>query len=198
MRILEKILLCFLFLGVFFKVMHYPGASVLLVLSLGSLSMLYFGFSFLLLNKIRTRNAFKVASYNNVSGLRLLGSVFLGLLFSQALIGLLFRIQLYPGASVMLLTACFGLGIAIVILTIFAIIGRSGFTRDNVIRLVVITFFAFFFNQVSEIQVVKFYYQENAPDYVKAYENHLLNPEDKESERQLELERRKIYGHNRK
>ncbi len=49
----EKSLALMALLGVLFKLMHYKGGDILLILSLGTLIMLYFIFGFIVLDQNR-------------------------------------------------------------------------------------------------------------------------------------------------
>ncbi len=78
-------------LAVLFKIQHYPGGSVLFLLSLFGLAVLYtfFGFYFF--------------SYKNLKTQVLPLSILAGPALATALLGVLFKIQHYPGAMPMLM-----------------------------------------------------------------------------------------------
>lgn len=85
----EKAVIGIALVGTLFKLQHWPGASILLVIGLSSLATLYFPMGFYFL----TNKSEKIAAA--VSGLFL----------SLVPIGIMFKVQHWPGASVMLSAA---------------------------------------------------------------------------------------------
>jgi hypothetical protein len=82
----EKAVIGIALVGTLFKLQHWPGAGILLTVGLSSLAMLYFPMGFYFL----TNKSEKIAAA--VSGLFL----------SYVPLGILFKVQHWPGASVML------------------------------------------------------------------------------------------------
>ena len=83
----------FSIVGMMFKVMHWPGASVLLVLGLGALAFCFLPFyGYSVLYKL---------SDNKSKAAGLFGSA----LFMSIALGALFKIQHWPGASMFLFLA---------------------------------------------------------------------------------------------
>ncbi|MDB5257626.1 MAG: hypothetical protein JWM14_2321 [Chitinophagaceae bacterium] len=93
----EKIIGVLVFVGLIFKMMHWPGAGPILVLSLTALSLVYFwgGFYFL--------------SDANLKHQKIALSIIAGAVFGMACIGILFRLMYWPGAKPMLYIGVFGL-----------------------------------------------------------------------------------------
>lgn len=85
----EKAAIGIALLGTLFKLQHWPGASILLVIGLSTLAMLYFPMGFYFL----TNQSEKIAAA--VSGMFL----------SFVPLGILFKVQHWPGASVILTVA---------------------------------------------------------------------------------------------
>jgi hypothetical protein len=86
----EKIIAIILVIGLILRFFHIPGGSIFTILSMSILSLLYFPFGFYFLSdkKIDNRTiAFSVLS---------------GMVLSIALLGALFKIMHWPGASFML------------------------------------------------------------------------------------------------
>jgi hypothetical protein len=85
----ERILIGVALVGVLFKIQHYPGASLLLLLSLTVLSIIYLVRAFL--------------TYQNISGLSKVSYIVSSLGRSILMIGIIFKIQHFLGASLLLL-----------------------------------------------------------------------------------------------
>jgi hypothetical protein len=85
----EKAAIGIALVGTFFKLQHWPGASIMLVIGLSTLAMLYFPMGFYFL----TNKSEKIAAA--VSGLFL----------SLVPLGIMFKVQHWPGASAMLTAA---------------------------------------------------------------------------------------------
>ena len=193
MKWIERILLIPIFIGILFKLRHYPGSGVLLILGLGFLAAFYQFFSFLILNGISGRKIFKAESYKETSAFRLIGSICAGFVFSTALLGILFKIQLYPGASVMVYSSVIGLSIMGATLIFFSLKGRNNFINDNYLRIAPIVFLTFFFYSITNVDIVEFYYGDTHPEYVDAHREFQENPNDPNAERNLDVAREKMY-----
>ncbi|MGE0635898.1 MAG: hypothetical protein AB7G44_10135 [Bacteroidia bacterium] len=85
----EKAVIGIALVGTLFKLQHWPGASILLVVGLSSLAMLYFPLGFYFL----TNKSEKIVA--TVSGMFL----------SFVPLGIMFKVQHWPGASAMLTIA---------------------------------------------------------------------------------------------
>jgi hypothetical protein len=90
-------------LSIILQALLLPGGNVLTVLSLSVLAILYFYCGLLLFNDIRLRAAFKKISYAGISTSRKIGSIGTGFALATIVIGILFKIQYWPGANVMLM-----------------------------------------------------------------------------------------------
>lgn len=89
----ERLIVAFMLFGILFKIQHWPGAGPLLVLSLSTLSMLYWAGTWALLGSGQSTDVkFSVPSFA-------LG--FLG--YSAVAIGIMFKMQHWPGGQVILL-----------------------------------------------------------------------------------------------
>src|SRR6187549_1805637 len=80
-----------------------PGGAWLTMVSLFTLSGIYFGFSFALFNGVRFRKIFDSNSYNDVSIWRVIGAVGVGIGLSSALTGIAFKLLSWTGADVNLI-----------------------------------------------------------------------------------------------
>lgn len=118
MKKIELILGVIAIIGIVLKLFHIPGGAALTILSLLTLSVFYYVFSFALFNGIRLRDIFKKEAYKETNVRRIIGAILTGFDISTIIIGGLFKLQAWPGADVELLT---GLVIAVIILIIAAI-----------------------------------------------------------------------------
>ncbi len=170
-----------------------PGGGFLTVLTLSTLSMVYFYFGFALFNDIRLRKIFKKDSYKDISSLRILGAVGAGLALSMTTIGLMFKFQSWPGADLNLIAGLVGL----VIVTIIGVIKYSKSKSDYYTRILkrvaifgglgLITFLT------PRTSWVEFKYR-NYPDYVNAVKNSIADPDNKELQDKADEERQKMYN----
>ncbi len=101
MKKLEIGLIVIFLIGFALKLAAIPGGSPLITLSLGTLSLLYFYFSFALLNGVRFRSLLKKESYREVSTKEIVIAVAAGITLSNVTIGLAFKIQSWPGGQPM-------------------------------------------------------------------------------------------------
>lgn len=98
---LEKIVLVLVIVGVLFKVLHLPFAGPLIIIALSALSVIYYSFSPALMGG----SLLKIKDVQAYSGSKLSGAglTLEGITLSVMLIGVLFKVQHWPGASVMLM-----------------------------------------------------------------------------------------------
>jgi hypothetical protein len=85
----EKAVIGIALVGTLFKLQHWPGASILLVVGLSTLAMLYFPLGFYFLTN-KSEKTVAAAS---------------GLFLSFVPLGIMFKVQHWPGASAMLTAA---------------------------------------------------------------------------------------------
>jgi hypothetical protein len=119
MKKIELIVGLIAILGIVLKLLHIPGSGVLTVLTLSTLSMFYYVFSFALFNGIRLRDIFKKASYKDTNAKRIIGAIGLGFALSAITIGGLFKLQFWPGATVQLMAGLVTTGLILLIAAIF-------------------------------------------------------------------------------
>jgi len=103
MKRIELVVAAILIIALAIRFAHLPGGSVLITLSLSLFAVLYMYFSFGLFNGIRFRKMFKKASYANITTMRIVGSVMVGLALAILMTGILFKVMSWPGAGINLL-----------------------------------------------------------------------------------------------
>jgi len=192
MRFVEKALIALAALGLFFKLMLYPGGAVLLVISLSALSCLYMFFDFALANNIRLRNLFKGESYHDYKVLRILGAIAMGMVLAMLCTGILFRLMFWPGANVMLIEGLALAAVTLVIVIIKYSRNKTLFYKNALIRTGSYFAVALAFFLMSESTLVKIEYRDY-PGYIKAFEAYNRDPGNDSLLRQVELERAKTF-----
>lgn len=174
MRFLEYFTFLVFIFGFYFYMMLWPGGTIMILTSLMSLSCLYFFLGFSFLNNIRLRNILKKESYSDLSTLRIIGAIVAGVNLSVLLIGLLFRLMRWPGATFMLfvtfLPSLIILGVAIIKQintsqrSYLKVITRTGFF---------LAFAAVLYFQPMVLQKIRY---KDYPKLIKAMEEYDKNP----------------------
>lgn len=107
MKTTERILVSLFFIGVILLFTTIPGRAITLFLPGFLVSIIYFNFGFILFNEIPLKGLFKKENYENISGGQMVIAVVTGIGLSFAIIGVLFKLQHLPGASMMLFVGVF-------------------------------------------------------------------------------------------
>lgn len=102
MKQTERVLIVLAVIGLIMKLSLIAGGAILLVLAISALACFYY-LGFALFNDIRLRHIFKKASYANASPGRIIGAIGASFGLSGMLVGILFRLQFWPGAAINLL-----------------------------------------------------------------------------------------------
>lgn len=97
--IFEYVMVSLFFIGLVFKMKHYPGQTMLIILSLLPLGIYYFLFAFKAFFNLPIGKFLKSTQFSNNQKTFGFATGF-GLLV--ALLGVIFHIQIYPGAKTML------------------------------------------------------------------------------------------------
>ncbi len=176
MKQTEKILGIFAFLSILLELLYdYPYVPELIILSCFFLSLLYFFFSFLLLNDIRLRNVFKKESYKKISTIRIIGTIAAGVVFFIILTGILFKFFNWPGGNYNLyIGLMLLLGISIIPIIKF-LLTKAPFYRNLLIRFFVIGAIGIIFFSLSPELLIEMKYR-NYPDYIEIEKALLKDP----------------------
>lgn len=102
MKRLEKILAILILIAFVLKLILVPFSGVLLTIFLLIIALIYYPFGFAFFNNIRLRNIFKKESYKGISVLHIIGAIVVGMALSVICVGILFKIQGYPMANLLL------------------------------------------------------------------------------------------------
>ena len=120
------------------KLLHIPGATILMLLSFLALATFYYLFSFALLNTIPLGDIFKKEAYKETNWKRIVGAVVTGFALSEVLGGMLFKFLHLPGASIMLLVGVGTLCIVAIIAIIQYLRTHSQFYAGVLVRTAII------------------------------------------------------------
>ncbi|MDF2454077.1 MAG: hypothetical protein K0R51_70 [Cytophagaceae bacterium] len=161
----EKIILGVVALALVFKFMHFAGANMILVVSLSTLAMVYFGGGFWFA---------KGKDEQKRTGL----AVIAGMAFSITCMGILFRLLYWPGGKAMLMLPA--LALPILLAVIFYLKGKENQALETdkklLIRVVVFAVLAISFYTVSNRALLTIQYP-NDPEVVRIKSNHFDHPE---------------------
>ena len=184
---LEKILGVIVFIGLILKLTLIPGAGILLTLSLSTLACLYYPLGFAILNQIGFKKIFKKDSYKGISALRIIGAIAAGTALSTICIGILFKIQNWAGADINLMA---GLVTTLIVLAtaLFKYFKEKGEFYIGIFkRIAIIGILGLILICLSNLTIAKIKFR-NHPDYIKAYEMYLNNPQDEQLRQKLHIE----------
>jgi hypothetical protein len=192
MKRTEIILVILLFIGLTFKVFFIPLAGTILTLSIMSLAIMYEFLSFAFFNGIRLKTLLIKDSYKETTVLRIIGSVVTGVGLSCVLIGILFKIQNWPLANNTLSAGLFFLTPVLIIAAFKLIRTRAPFYARILLRASITTAAGILFLILSTTDLVKIKFR-NHPDYIKAYEQYIVNPQNDSLRKNLDLEFNKMF-----
>ena len=187
MKLLEKILSILILIAFILNLILVPFSGVLLTIFLLILALIYYPFGFVFFNNIRLRNIFKKESYKDITVLHIIGAIGIGMALSDICIGILFKIQGYPMANLLLTVGLISALIILIIGLIKYLKSKSSYYSFIFKRIAIIGLVGLLFLFISDLALVKIRFR-NHPDYVKAYQEYTANPKTPESEKKLKLE----------
>ena len=202
MKKLELLLGVIFLFGLLLFIFNIPGATIGIVLSTLTISMIYCYFGFALFNNIRLRKIFKKESYKGISTLKIIFSVLTGLAISALVIGIMFKIQRYPGATVTIWTGLIGTFIALGLSLIKIENTNSEPYRNIVKRSIIWLIPALILILVPDKSIISFKYRDQ-PQVLKAFEKAWADPTNMELWNEVDNEINKSqmgneYGKNKK
>ncbi|MBA3901031.1 MAG: hypothetical protein H0X62_12625 [Bacteroidetes bacterium] len=168
-----------------------PYASIITVLTLSALSMIYFYLGIALFNDIKLKYALKKASYKFTSTMKIYGGIATGIALSMTTIGIMFKLQSWPGASFNLWPGLLGL-------TIISIIGGIKFMKDRTwfykrifVRVAIFGGMGLTFAIISERTLLEIKFK-NHPEYVEALKKAMDEPNNNELWEAVEVKRQEM------
>lgn len=185
MRKAEIIFTGLAILGAILSFSTVPGGSFLIIISCTVLSSLYLYLGFALFNTIRLRNIFKKQSYSGLSALRIIGGIAVGFVLSIVVIGLMFRIMVWEGSTIMLIVSIVPVSILTVIALIKFFHKKDTFYIGILKRVVPYTALAALFLLSPASLPTQIRHRDN-PEYVNALKALDENPQDEEAQRKID------------
>jgi len=177
--------------GFGFKLLHLPGASVMLTVGLSSLAMCYFvvGLPLTFLRRGKSEEELE-AEKNFLKGI---GGKLTGYSLAIALIGILFKIQLYPSSEIMLLAGT----ISLAIIGAFAFMQfnetKSAYLRHLLTKVVIIGSIAALLYAIPKRKILESRFPGH-PEYVQAVVNSWADPDNLDLQVKVLQERAKFMG----
>ena len=183
----ERVFAILFLFTLFLKLQNIPFASVLYVMSLSSLSVMYFmmgSYFFCDVNFKRQKLPLSIVS---------------GILLAIAVIGLQFKMQFWPGTSGLLLIGCIAAP-AIALISYYLRAKDSGelgkYYSNMLLRSSIIGSLCLLFICTPDGAIIRYQYRDD-PEYARLFSLHVENRDNKDYFRQLrEYNERKAFGPN--
>jgi len=191
MKKFEKIIGFVLLIGLIFKLLLISGGSFFLAISLMFLAFLYFFLGFALFNQIPLKKIFKKESFTGINTIKVILAIGFGIGLSNTCVGILYKIQHWTGARILIIS---GITVIIIILIIGLISinkTKGPFIRGIIKRSIIIGGFGFLLLFISDYSIIKIQYR-NHPLYIKAYEDLKSDPNNPDYKKNLIKEQERI------
>lgn len=185
MKKFELVFISTVVMAVIAVLVNYPMAGQLLVVSVGILSVFYMYLGFAVLCDIPFQKLFSKESYTNINKIRIVGAFALGMAISASLIGLLFKVMMWPNANTELLIGLLGLLTALGVSIWRYVLNKSEFYIRVFKRLALyipITTLSIF---IPKYAILEYQYKEY-PKYVEAFKANSEDPNDPVLQEQLD------------
>lgn len=189
MKLVEKILAIAAFTGLLLMFSLISGGTELFMLSLLSLSGIYFALGFLLFNQIRLRDVTKKETFANLTTIQIVFGVITGIVLSIICVGALFKFLKLPGSNEMLMLGVF---FSILILIGVLVMRRKLAAAPILIRTIILGAAGAVLFFTSELTLVKLQYR-NHPRYIDAYSRYKEEPGHEALRDTLELEYNRVW-----
>lgn len=211
MKTTERILITIIVIGAVFKLLHWEGGDFFTLIGVSLLALFYFIFSFALLNKIKKKDRtppkssnaddptidsgiisdlISASNTNNRSTLHTLGAIGTGMALSTIIIGVLFKIMIWPGAEQQIIMGLVGIGIALILSFVFVKTNPVPLFKNIIVRGVIIGSIGLIFSFISTKDILTWNYPDS-PELVEAILESIEYPEDEELQEKARIERQK-------
>lgn len=192
MKRLERIVGLIAVIGIVFKLLHFPGGSLLTVLSFAVLSLFYFLLGFLLFNGVRLRDVDRTDALKNIGTQQIILTVVLSIALSMVLIGVLFKIQLWPGGTLQLSLGLFVTAVTLAVALFFYLRTKRAYYRRMFTRIAIIGGFGLLLFLTPRGTLIDIYFRDS-PEYADLLKQVLADPENEELEEQLQELEQELY-----
>jgi hypothetical protein len=190
MKLIEKIFLFLLAIGIILKFNLIRGAGLLIITTSAILILIYGFFSFGVLNNIKFSEIFTKGAYNEISRLRLSYSIAGGLCLQILILGILFKLMWWHSFTIILLTGLISTFVILCFATIKFSKHKELFYKLILIRFIPYFVFALVIFFPSDLSIFSFQYR-NHPAFLEAYAIHKAEPNNKEKFDKMEMEQRR-------
>ena len=176
MKKLEMILVFTMLIAIVMKLSLMPGGSSIASISMILLSLIYFPFGFAFLNQIPLQKIFIKDAYKGMTSTRIICTIGAGLSFSAICLGILFKLNSWPGSNQDLIIGLVIL-VAILALALFRKI-KLKYANNSLMlrRIVILSILGIIFLISPNLPIERIRFHDH-PDYIKACEDYLNNPQ---------------------
>jgi hypothetical protein len=174
MKKTEIILIPICLLLLVLALLDVPGMGPLMALFYPILSILYFWFGFALFNSIPVKRIFKRKSYTDIPSRNIVIATLMGMFISFIPIGILFKLQFWPGTSLFLKVGTYSTFLLCMVIQGFLFRNKSQ-TLTNLLKrgaVYGITGYAFFL--MTDDELIDIVYCSH-PDYAEIYKQHIVD-----------------------
>jgi hypothetical protein len=191
MKKLELILAIITLIAIAMKLSLMFGGSSLASITMILLSLIYFPFGFAFLNQIPMRKIFIKNAYKAMTSMRIIYAIGVGLSFSAICLGILFKLNSWPGSNQNLIVGLVLL-VIILVISLFRNI-KFGYENNSFIfrRIGIISILGIIFLILPNLPIERIRFG-NHPDYIKACEDNLNNPQNPELKEKKYIEYQKV------
>lgn len=177
MKKLEKILIIILLIAIVMKLYLMPGGSSIAEISMVLLSLIYFPFGFAFLNQIPLRKIFSKDTYKELTSMRFICAIGVGISLSAICIGILFKLNSWPGSNRDLIVGL----LTLIIILVIALFQKIKLKQEKYFfmfrRITILSILGIIFLILPNLPIERIRFG-NHPDYIKAREDYLNNPQD--------------------
>lgn len=173
MKIIERVLFGIGAIGLFSAMISYPFGNELLIISLGTLSLIYMLGSFFIFNNIPIK---KIINKNTYLGKtkKLILSKIVGYLLAILVFGILFKFMSWPFSTEMLLLSVPLSLIALVFCIYLYSKNKTVFYKNTIFRLSIWFVIGLFMLNVSTLNILEFRHKNN-PKLIEEYKKYIEN-----------------------
>ena len=171
------------------------GGGILTIVSLSSLWLMYCFFGIALLNNIRLRSIGNKEAFQDVSKYQKVGAVGAGIALSAVILGILYKVLMWPGSQVTLYSGLIMLSIVFVVSLIKKSKSKASLYSNVIKRSVIIGLIGFFWFGIPTKTYLEFKYR-NHPGYVEAMKKMWEDPGNQELQDALWEEQKNFMKQN--
>jgi hypothetical protein len=192
MKRIEPILILLFFLAIIMNLNLIVFGEILTIISLMSLAIFYFYFSSVIFSGLEFKDVKNKIALSTISPRRKLLSFGTGICLGLTVMGCLFYLMRWPGTSLNLGSGLFGLLVISILSYLKFLKFQAEFHKKLLIRTVPLLIFGalLFISPKTAWLDTKY---RDYPNYVKAIDKLEKDPNNKELQENLRIEREKIY-----